>query len=246
VTAIFISDVHIKDSGSIKTQLVIRFLQEVASQFDQIYILGDLFDIWPGTSGYFVGLFKPVLDVLKRLVDEGHEVYYVEGNHDFLLGDYFSTELGIHVAPNELVKEINGRKVFMTHGDLGNPNEFGYRVLRYALRHPATQSLVRALPQHWVYESGLRGAHLSRTYQKKSEVVESTIRQIYRKTAESIFRQGYDVVLMGHTHLPDDVSTIVNGRSCRYINTGDWIRHFTYLEFRDGDFYTKTHPVKDL
>ena len=64
--------------------------------------------------------------------------------------------------------------------------------------------------------------------------------------AEDIFQQGYDVVLMGHTHLPDDIETRVDGRPCRYINTGDWVRHFTYLEFDGSQFYTKTHPVKDL
>ena len=51
---------------------------------------------------------------------------------------------------------------------------------------------------------------------------------------------------MGHTHIPDDYSVEVDGRQCRYINTGDWVRHFTYLEFDGSQFYTRTHPVKDL
>src|SRR4051812_8375031 len=97
MSAIFLSDVHLRDSDSVKTKLVIRFLQEVASRFENIYILGDLFDVWPGTNTFLVQHFDPVLKTLKNLVERGHQLHYIEGNHDFRLGAYFSKELGIKV-----------------------------------------------------------------------------------------------------------------------------------------------------
>ena len=50
MTAIFLSDVHLRDSGSVKARLVIRFLQEVASRFEHIFILGDLLMSGPGLT----------------------------------------------------------------------------------------------------------------------------------------------------------------------------------------------------
>lgn len=246
MTAIILSDVHLRDAGSVKTKLVIRFLQEEASKFEHIYILGDLFDVWPGTSAYLVRAFRPVIQTLKHLVDDGHVIHYLEGNHDFCLGEYFTESLGIRVYPDVITETWNGRRIYMAHGDLGNPKEHGYKLLRYVLRHDLTHVALRAFPQEFIYKAGLRASGMSRGYQTRLPKNESAIRQTYRNAAETIFRSGYDVVLMGHTHLPDDVSTVVDGRECRYINTGDWVRHFTYLEFDGSQFYTRTHPVKTL
>lgn len=245
MNAIFLSDVHLRDADSVKSRLVIRFLQEVASQFEQVYILGDLFDVWPGTNPYLVDVFRPVIDSLKYLVEKGHEVHYIEGNHDFKLGEFFTKEVGIHVHPDGLERNWNGRRVYMAHGDLGNPREVGYRVLRYLLRHQLTHRLIKALPDNFIYQAGMKSSQLSRKVQKNRHApkTEAHIRQVYRQAAETIFARGYDVVLMGHTHLPDDVTTIVEGRTCRYINTGDWVSNFTYLEFDGTQFYTRTHPL---
>lgn len=249
MTAIFLSDVHLRDADSVKSKLVIRFLQEVASQFERIYILGDLFDAWPGTTAYLVRSFRPVIQTLRNLVEAGHELHYIEGNHDFRLGQYFTESLGIHVHPDGFEQSWNGKRVYMAHGDLGNPREFGYRILRRVLRSEPLHMALRAMPQEWIFKMGSRSSQLSRKYQNKvrsSDKSDANIRRIYRETAEKIFRRGYDVVIMGHTHLPDDFTATVEGRECRYINTGDWIRHFTYLEFDGSQFYTKSHPVKSL
>ena len=38
--------------------------------------------------------------------------------------------------------------------------------------------------------------------------------------------------VFGHRHLPLDVKI---GDNCRYINTGDWINHFSYAVFDKGN-----------
>lgn len=248
VSAIFISDVHLQDSTSVKTRLVLRFLQEVASQFKKVFILGDLFDVWPGTTPYLIERFKPVTDVLRSLVLQGHEVHYLEGNHDFRLGSYFSSELGIQVHPNDLSINLGDKKIYLAHGDLGNPSERGYRIFRSLLRQDLLHWALKPVPPKWIFDLGVKTSSASRRYQETNEKPkeETRIRQIYRAAAEKIFYQGYDVVIMGHTHLPDDVTTLIGGRRCRYINTGDWVQNFTYLEFDGADFYTKSHPMTGL
>jgi UDP-2,3-diacylglucosamine hydrolase len=244
MTAIFLSDVHLRDSSSVKSQLVIRFLQKEATQFERIYILGDLFDIWPGTSAHLIKTFGPVVESLKRLVNEGHVVHYIEGNHDFLLGEYFTKELGIHVHRDAATETWNGKRIYMTHGDMANPKDVGYRALRYILRNKLFQSGLKILPQEFVFTAGLKSSQLSRTFQRKVTRDEELIRDIYREGARDILKQGYDVIIMGHTHLPEDIPLVVDGRECRYINTGDWIKNFTYVEYDGVDFHTKVHPVR--
>jgi UDP-2,3-diacylglucosamine hydrolase len=247
MTAIFVSDVHLRDATSVKSKLFIRFLQEKASQFEKIYILGDLFDVWPGTTEFLIRTFQPITQELKNLVLDGHEMHYVEGNHDFRLGNYFTDDLGIQVHTDTHTETWNGKNVYMAHGDLGNPKDLGYRCLRYLLRRDVVHTAARAIPQDWIFKIGAKSSQLSRNYQIKKPIRnDAQVRQIYRQTAESIFAEGYDVVLMGHTHLPDDMSTLVGNRPCRYINLGDWVSHFTYLEFDGTQFYTKTHPLKTL
>jgi UDP-2,3-diacylglucosamine hydrolase len=244
MTAIVFSDVHLRDASSVKTRLVVRFLQEVASKFENIYILGDLFDIWPGTNEHLIKTFAPVIDALKHLVDDGHQLFYVEGNHDFLLGKFFSEQLGITVYPDAASEVWGDQRVFLTHGDMANPKQVGYRILRRILRNPLFQGLLKIVPPEFVFKAGLKSSSLSRSFQKKSAPDEQAIRNTYRKSAQKILEKGYDVVLMGHTHLPEDIRMEVGGRSCRYLNTGDWIKNFTYVEYDGNDFTTKTHPVK--
>lgn len=250
MSAIFFSDVHLQDSGSVKTKLVLRFLQEVASRHDQVFILGDLFDVWPGTTEYLVRTFKPVLNSLADLVKEGQQVHYIEGNHDFRLGSYFTDTLGVQVHEDSFVTTLGGRRVHMSHGDLGNPKDVAYRMLRRVLRHPALHFALQPVPGQWLYQIGHKSSQLSRDYQRRNPQAASVghaekIRQTYRASASAFFHSGHDVVLMGHTHLPDDFTTTVEGRQCRYINLGDWVKHYTYLEFDGAEFYTRAHPIKE-
>jgi UDP-2,3-diacylglucosamine hydrolase len=248
MTAIFLSDVHLHDGQGLKTQLVLRFLREVAARHEHIYVLGDLFDVWPGTTRYLKERFRPVVDVFRGLVRDGHVVHYVEGNHDFCLGEFFRDELGVHVHPDGLEQRFGDKRAYLAHGDLGNPDAQNYARLRRVLRSDWLHGALRILPDRLTYELGATWSRWSRaaeTRRPQTNERHARVRDIYRRTAERLFGQGYDVVVFGHTHLPDDYRVVVDGRPCRYVNLGDWVRHFTYLEFDGSDFYTKSHAVKD-
>ncbi len=244
VSAIFLSDVHLEDANGSKTQLVIRFFEEVVRRHSRLFILGDLFDVWPGTDAHLTQRFAPVLKTIKGLVEGGCEVHYVEGNHDFCLGDYFSKKLGVKIHTGEFEISLGGRRVMLTHGDLGNPKDVGYRVFRSVLRMKTVQAMRCSVPGAWVYELGRRTSRLSRNYHRPLDLTrESEIKSIYRRSADRYFAGGFDLVVMGHTHLPDDYQVRMDERDCRYINLGDWVKNFTYLEFDGNGFYTKRHPI---
>lgn len=247
MTAIFLSDVHLRDGTSAKSRVVVKFLQEVASRFDRVIVLGDLLDVWPGTTKFLIRQYGPILEALADLVRAGQEVHYVEGNHDFLLGEYFSRELGIRVHTDDWVETWAGKKIYIAHGDLGNSADRTYPLIRKFLRAPPIHWVKSLLPGSWAYHVGVSSSKLSRHLQKRSEAewaqIEEKVRVTYRNSAQDLFKKGYDVVIMGHTHVPDDFKVDIDGRTCRYLNTGDWVRNFTYLEFDGLEFYTKRHPV---
>ena len=44
-----------------------------------------------------------------------------------------------------------------------------------------------------------------------------------------------DVLIMGHTHIPEVLIWIDEEESIKtYVNTGDWVSHATYVEINDG------------
>jgi UDP-2,3-diacylglucosamine pyrophosphatase LpxH len=52
-----------------------------------------------------------------------------------------------------------------------------------------------------------------------------------------INKEKYDYVCMGHSHQPE-IMEIGTGK---YINTGDWTSHHTYVEIRDGKVEIKQY-----
>ena len=48
----------------------------------------------------------------------------------------------------------------------------------------------------------------------------------------------YDFFLFGHRHLPMEIPL---SQSSKYINTGDWITHFTYAEFQGHELVLKSY-----
>ena len=241
--AIFISDVHLQDAQSKKTLEVLEFLRTKGPQFEHVYILGDLFDVWPGTTEYLISSFAPVFNVFKDLIRQGCQLHYIEGNHDFRLGKYFTEEIGIKVYTDSFEQTWNNQRIFMAHGDLGNPKEKGYRILRWLLRTHWVHFLIKPIPGKWIFQLGAKTSQASRGYQKLSPEKFELIRDTYRNNAKVLFAKGYDVVVMGHTHIPDDFTVQVGSRQCRYLNTGDWVKNFTYLEFDGVEFYTKKHVI---
>ncbi len=47
--------------------------------------------------------------------------------------------------------------------------------------------------------------------------------------------KNFEGVILGHTHTPEEV----HSEHGFYINSGDWINHFSYIEAENGDFKLK-------
>ncbi len=241
VKAIFFSDAHLTDTVSERFRRLLRFLKSVVPDYPSIYILGDLFDVWPATTPYLVRKFKSVLDVLTQLQRGGHSITYIEGNHDFHLGDYFTREMGIRVIPEGIIENLEGKSVYMCHGDAINPHDIWHHRWRSLLRHTAVRSLLTRLPGELTFSVGRQLSSVSRKSRLRTfESHRTLISRNYQRLAQQvILKKQCDVVVMGHTHLPEHLTMILQGTPREYVNTGDWLDHPTYVEFDKGIFHLK-------
>jgi UDP-2,3-diacylglucosamine hydrolase len=50
------------------------------------------------------------------------------------------------------------------------------------------------------------------------------------------FRKGFDAVIFGHCHKPVLKEYYVDGKIRIFATLGDWIKHFSYLHYKNGQF----------
>lgn len=232
----FASDQHfgIPDAASskLREKKFITWLDEVKNDARAIFLLGDLFDFWFEYKTVVPRGFVRVLGKIAELKDSGIPIYFFVGNHDLWMSDYFETELGIPVfhQPREYV--FDGKTFLIGHGDGLGPGDKGYKRMKKVFSHPFSKWLYR-----WLHpDIGVRVAQYLSTKNKLISGQEDInflgeenewLAQYSKRKLE---KKHYDYFLFGHRHLPMEIQV---GTNSKYINTGDWISHFTYAVF-DG------------
>ena len=225
------SDAHLGAGPPEKEVLKLQRIQQLAelvqSDGDRLVILGDLFDFW---FEYKRAIPKENLDMLmllRDLVRGGITIDYISGNHDFWMDDFFETQLGISVHRDHLNLDYAGRKLHLIHGDGLAPADRGYRVLKRILRNPACIWLYRKLPPDFAIALAKRVSGSSREYTARRD---HHFKLDYERYAEGKLAEGYDLVAIGHLHLP----VFKESEHGIYINTGDFINHFSYARIDDN------------
>ena len=114
----FFSDVHLgaadKEQEKVKLEKLYSLFEIIQSDAGKVFILGDLFDFW---FEYKHAIPKEHLKVVFRLatlIENGIEVHYISGNHDFWLGGFLSREVGIKIHRDAYETTEDGKKIFMT------------------------------------------------------------------------------------------------------------------------------------
>jgi len=234
---IFIADAHLRNEADDNYQKLLSFLATIQGKIDTLYILGDLFEFWIGYRRTAFPHYLPVLEQLHNLVKHGTRIVYFEGNHDFHMGRYFTETLRAEVHPGPATIDIDGKRVFLCHGDRINQKDYGYRLLRATLHSRFSKMLIPIVP---VALTSFIADRLSRQSSERrgSHGLVCDQSSIIRHFADDKFAQGYDVVICGHFHIPFlERTDSNNGRIL--LSLGDWINQYSYGEWLDGKLYIK-------
>jgi UDP-2,3-diacylglucosamine hydrolase len=235
---IFIADAHLVSPVDANYRLLLRFLHELEGELDSLYIMGDLFDFWVGFPSHPFKQYDAVLDALERLVVRGCRLVYFEGNHDFHLGAIFSQRLKAEIHTGPAIESLQGKRLYICHGDQINSEDRLYRLLRFLLRTPIVVAGVRHFPPSWAQK-------IRERLQKKSQAgySEKTSRWDYRQIlldfAGSLRKQGCDGLVTGHFHLA--LRENVPETAFSVLSLGDWMEQFTYGEMQNGELHLRTY-----
>ncbi len=236
--AYFISDAHLGlriAGGEGREAALLNFLAGITPRAGQLFIVGDLFDFWIEYRRAIRPDYFPVLSALYDLVRSGTEIHYCLGNHDFAIGPFIERTIGIKVHRAGYQGLVQGRRIYVTHGDELRDSDRANQVLRRILRNRVLQAFYRTLHPDIGVALGEFFSRLSRNCLITDPSPE--ILADYRQAAGQQLSRGNEIVVAGHTHVPE-LSDLPGGRYC---NTGNWIRRYTFALMEKGEISLQTY-----
>ncbi|NVN98153.1 MAG: UDP-2,3-diacylglucosamine diphosphatase [Geobacteraceae bacterium] len=234
--AFFLADAHLRNPDDHNYLLMLSFLEGLPASVDMLVIVGDFFEFWIGDSAEAFPHYRPVLDAVERLTQKGVKLLFFEGNHDFHLGRYFKKTFNADVYPDKADITLDGKRLFICHGDIINRADYGYRALRLAFRNPFTRLLAKILPPSVPAFVADRLGRRSKGNHKAAEA-KWDYRRLVKDFAIARFEEGFDVVVTAHYHRP--MLENIHGKSI--LALGDWITQFSYSEWIDGKLEQKSY-----
>lgn len=238
----FISDAHLgaeeKEKEKLKENKLVSFLDKIKEDGEFLYILGDMFEFWFEYKNVIPKDHFAILGKLRNLVDSGMKVNYIVGNHDFWLGDFLTEQIGIKIFKYPIEITHQDKRIFVAHGDGLAKKDLGYRILKKILRNRVNIFLYKQIPPDISYPLAKFVAGRSRAQTDRRE---ASYLDDYRNFAHEKIRQGFDAVILAHTHMPILESLGDSSKNSPheriYLNIGDWFKHFTYGKLIEGEFY---------
>ncbi len=232
----FASDFHLgvptDEASLLREKRIVKWLDEIKTDAQEIYLMGDLFDFWFEYRYTVPKGFVRLLGKIAELTDAGIPVYFFTGNHDMWMFDYFPKELGVTIYRGPISKIFNGKSFYLGHGDGLGPGDKGYKVIKKVFANRLCQWLFERIhpnlslrvANYWSLKSRISNAPLDEQF--KGEENEWLV--TYSK--DILKQKQYDYFIFGHRHLPLDIKLSENSR---YINLGEWVNYNSYAVF-DG------------
>jgi len=218
--AILIADAH---CAPWRTSFIdfLRALESGEITAPQLILMGDVFDMLYGPITRTYPYNTEGIDLINRLSDR-IEIFYLEGNHDFLLDRLFPNVQVIRRENQPLMMSYEGQKIALSHGD--STMGLGYELYTAFIRNRSVLVLLRLIDTlgngfivRWLEEQMKRKIHC-----RPIEQFETLIRNRLQRLKLDLV----DVLIEGHFH--QNRTFEVNGLN--YINLGAFAcneRYFT-------------------
>ncbi len=228
----FVSDTHLglkyADSKERERRFV-SFLNSLPKETTGLYLLGDIFDFWIEYRNVVPRGFVRVLGELARLCDEGVEVYFLKGNHDYWTTDYLKNEIGLKVIDEPyIIKNIEGKTFCLGHGDGLGKSDFSYKLMSFLFRDKYCLSALKMLHPRWLFDFAQGWSLRRRSKYEGNYYFRGKDDPIFR-FADQLGRDHHiDYYIFGHLHSPAKIAIPSGG--VMYI-LGDWMKNDYYLNF---------------
>lgn len=220
---LFISDLHLDDKRPDITRAFFHLLNRFSGKTDELYILGDFFELWLGDDA-LTPTAKSVAEKLKQY-SEHTKVFIMHGNRDFLMGDQYANACGAQLIHEPHFIELAGKPTLLMHGDSLCTEDHQYMEFRKMVRNPQWQEsfLSKSIEERIAFGKQAREQSQSDTKQKSYEILDVTPSEV-----EKVI-QSNEVTLFihGHTHRP--AHHHLEKLNAERIVLGDWHNKGWYL-----------------
>jgi UDP-2,3-diacylglucosamine pyrophosphatase LpxH len=227
VKLIVISDLHLIDSKDPMYARLLSFMNSHLESGDHFVFAGDIFDFMVGNLEYYYSEYHELWERIHQYTQQGVRFSMIEGNHDFGLQSFIhKVHPSIQYSTDHIEVSLGQKKYWIEHGDLANPYDRSYLLLRAFFRSWFIRSFVMFCPESILRAMGRKLSQLSSDHnprlptQALSESQLQALREIYRNSAWRRLEQGYDGVIMGHCHDADEFEWNIQGQHKFYANMG--------------------------
>ena len=235
----FASDFHLgapnKKDSLIREKKICKWLDSIKDSAKEIYLVGDAFDFWFEYRNVIPKGFERFKGTLANLPDQGIKIHFFPGNHDLWTFGYLERELGLIVHTEPLITNINNKTFYITHGDGLGSGDIKYKFLKSVFSSKFCQWLFSILHP----DAGIYLAHLwsSKSRKKGGQFNKEKLRESLIEYSKAILKKkDINYFIFGHIHEPIEINI---SPTAKYINIGDCITHFSFLEFHENNLLFK-------
>lgn len=224
-----LSDVHL-GSYACHAEELLTYLSSIDPKM--LILNGDIIDAARMRNNYFPPAHLKVIKKIFSLASKGTMVHFITGNRDEPFRKIDAIYMGAIKVSDRLTLKVNGKSILFFHGDIF---DFSFRHSHWLLNFGSVGfDILLKLAKLKTKTLGLFGKKNKPFYNPEIEFGERDPQQIAlfeRNVAKMAINQHYDHVVCGHSHSPNKQLIETKKGKCLYLNSGDWVKHMTALEY---------------
>jgi UDP-2,3-diacylglucosamine hydrolase len=237
-----ISDLHLTQSRPDLFELFKHYMQKIAPQSKQMYVLGDLFELWIGDDCLLESnlnnnpespLYLKVIDLFKNYAENHGELFFIHGNRDFLLADQFEKKSKGLLLSEPFLTSFDTTKIALMHGDSLCTDDTDYQQFRSMVRSSQWQNefLAMSIEQRIKIADGLRKQSQESQSEKTMDIMD-----VNQQAVSQFFKDNnINWLIHGHTHRQASHQHHINNKDYTRVVLSDWDDRGFYLSILDNE-----------
>jgi UDP-2,3-diacylglucosamine pyrophosphatase LpxH len=229
VELVVLSDIHLGTYGCHAEELL-RYLKTIRPK--RIVLNGDIIDMWQFSKHYWPKAHMQVIKHITGLLAKNTRIIYLTGNHDEMLRKFAGFRLGSFRIDNKIVLKLNGKRVWIFHGDVFDVTmQHSKWLARLGAVGYDSLIIINAVVNWCLTKVGREKISLSKRVKDGVKSAVKFINNFERTAADIAIENSYDYVVCGHIHQPELRTIQTDKGEVIYLNSGDWVENLTALEY---------------